>query len=232
MASPVPRFKLRSNTGHIPTPGQRQLSDLGICETVPAWPSIRGRHSSSTRATWSGLQLTNDLTVTGGGTVPNVSIVFPGQEVKVLPGNPGVPGVLTNEAVPGGSVTYQFYAVNPGTYTYYSGTDSALQVEMGLMGAIIVRPRRGDNFAYNHQETIFDREYLFLLSEMDPRIHLWVEQLGPEAVSTTIIWPIISRCSGSSTAVPRLTPWLNPACPGCRISPITPCPECTRAKNC
>ena len=42
------------------------------------------------------VQLTNSLSVAGGGAVPNVSIVFPGQQVTVLGTDPGVPGLLTS----------------------------------------------------------------------------------------------------------------------------------------
>jgi hypothetical protein len=130
------------------------------------------------------VQLTNSLAVSGGGTVPNVSIVFPGQEVTVLVGDPGVAGLLTSEAAPsGGTVTYRFTANNPGTYMYHSGTRPELQVEMGLLGALIVRPSGFPaNYAYNHPDSKFDREYLFLLSEMDPRIHEKVAFFGPDAV--------------------------------------------------
>jgi FtsP/CotA-like multicopper oxidase with cupredoxin domain len=57
---------------------------------------------------------------------------------------------------------------------YHSGTDPALQVEMGLVGAIVVRPYGFDTnnpTAYGHPDTAFDREYLFFLTEMDSRIH-------------------------------------------------------------
>ena len=103
----------------------------------------------------------------------------------------GIPGALTQEAEPGGSVTYEFEAVRPGTYLYESGTEPWLQVEMGLMGALIVRPTGGldqlpggndaDGYAtspghaYNEAATAFDREYLFILSEMDPLVHDMVE---------------------------------------------------------
>ena len=49
-------------------------------------------------------------------------------------------GLLTQEAAPGGTVTYTFTASSPGTRAYYSGTQGDLQVEMGLYGAIIVLP--------------------------------------------------------------------------------------------
>ncbi len=152
--------------------------------------------------------LTNSLTVAGGGPSPNVSIVFPGHQAKAITADPGVPGILTKEAAPGGTVTYQFKATYPGTYTYYSGTDSALQIEMGLMGVIIVRPSNGSNYAYNHQDTRFDQEYLFLLSEMDPRIHQEVEIFGPQALAATdylanydpVLWFINGRVAPDTMA--------------------------------
>ncbi|HEV7206371.1 MAG TPA: multicopper oxidase domain-containing protein [Jatrophihabitans sp.] len=41
-------------------------------------------------------------------------------------------------------VTYTFVADHPGTFLYESGTDPQLQVQMGLAGAIVVRPRAGN----------------------------------------------------------------------------------------
>jgi FtsP/CotA-like multicopper oxidase with cupredoxin domain len=104
----------------------------------------------------------------------NVSIVFPGLSVSATG---GVDGLLTKEAPPDGTtqVTYTFTAVHPGTYLYRSGTRPDLQIEMGLAGAIIVRPAMGANYAYNHANTHFDREFLYLITEMDPNIHRKVE---------------------------------------------------------
>jgi hypothetical protein len=42
---------------------------------------------------------------------------------------------------------------------------------MGLTGVLIVRPTLGAKYAYNDPATAFDREYLFFMSAMDPRIH-------------------------------------------------------------
>jgi len=138
--------------------------------------------------------LTNGLPTAAG----NTSILFPGFNVTATG---GVPGLLTQEAAPGGSVTYTFTASSPGTRAYYSGTQGDLQVEMGLYGAIIVLPSAvpgactaglpatnpGGNAAaqaswgesdfrlaaaaYDHAKTCYDREYLFQFSEMDPNIH-------------------------------------------------------------
>ena len=207
-------FNLTATTGHISTPDGGSYLIWGYANGAglaqyPA-PTLIVNQGALVR-----VKLTNKLTVAGGGTPPNVSMVFPGQKVDIVPTDRGVPGVLTNEAAPNKSVTYQFTAANPGTYTYYSGTDSALQVEMGLMGALIVRPSAGAQYAYNHQNTQFDRETLFLLSEMDPRIHQVVESFGPAAVAATgylanyfpVLWFINGRAAPDTMAEP-MAPWL------------------------
>lgn len=119
------------------------------------------------------------VTVTLQNQLPvPVSIVFPGMAVTATG---GAQGLLTREvpaAAPGattGSVTYVFRAEQPGTYSYTSGTRRDLEVEMGLFGAIVVRPRDGgtvvSNRAYPHASTAFEQEYLFVVSEADPLIH-------------------------------------------------------------
>lgn len=129
--------------------------------------------------------------------VGNTSILFPGFNVTSSTGAGTQRGLLTQEAAPGGTVTYTFTATTPGTRAYYSGTQGDLQVEMGLYGAIIVLPSsiptdctsslhssnlaaqgfHGESdfrlaaAAYNHAGACYDREYIFQFSEMDPRIH-------------------------------------------------------------
>lgn len=136
------------------------------------------------------VQLTNGLPASAG----NTSILFPGFQVTTTG---GVTGLLTQEAAPGGVVTYTFIAATPGTHSYYSGTQADLQVEMGLYGALIVLPKtipsacttglpaanvaveqahdesdfRLAAAAYDHAKTCYDREYLFQFSEMDSNIH-------------------------------------------------------------
>lgn len=109
------------------------------------------------------------------------SMVFPGQSGvttscdDAIPA--GTPGLLTCEAAADGAattVTYTFTASQPGTYLYHSGTRPDLQVEMGLVGAIIVRPATysdSNRIAYNHAGSAYDHEYLFLLTEMDFQVH-------------------------------------------------------------
>jgi len=140
------------------------------------------------------VNLLNGLPAAAG----NTSILFPG---FVVTATGGVQGLLTKEAAPAGTVSYSFVASSPGTHAYYSGTQGDLQVEMGLYGAVIVRPANvpavctaglpvtaaGNNqaaktfwgehdyrlaaAAYDHPRSCYDREYLFQWAEMDPNIH-------------------------------------------------------------
>jgi hypothetical protein len=105
------------------------------------------------------------------------SIVFPGQDAGIDTTG-GSAGLLTREAdADGGTVTYSFTVGHPGTYLYESGSDPSKQIEMGLYGALVVRPSTGANFAYDSASTQFDprREYLLVLGEIDPALHHAVE---------------------------------------------------------
>ncbi len=157
------------------------------------------------------------VTVTLQNQLPvPVSIVFPGQVGVTATG--GVQGTLTREVppagAPGGPVTYTFVAGQPGTYLYHSGTHPALQVDMGLVGALIVRPSVAGR-AYAQPGTQYTREHLFLLSEMDPALHAQVyDQVmagQPVAVDTTAFRPTLWFINGRNavdTMQPAGVPWL------------------------
>jgi hypothetical protein len=103
---------------------------------TPTCPSMQvpGPTMIVTEGQTVSITLTNQLPTAAG----NTSILFPGFTVTA---SGGVTGLLTNEAVPGGTpVTYTFVASSPGTHPYYSGTQGDLQIEMGLYGAIVVLP--------------------------------------------------------------------------------------------
>jgi FtsP/CotA-like multicopper oxidase with cupredoxin domain len=115
------------------------------------------------------------------------SIVFPGHAVAASGGNAGL---LTQESCGStDTVTYNFTASQPGTYIYQSGTQAELQIEMGLVGAIIVRPSVGEGYAYN-LDTGFDHEYLFLLTSMDPGVHAQAEQGDFANIDMTDRYPV------------------------------------------
>ncbi len=151
------------------------------------------------------INLTNNLPVP-------TSIVFPGQDVTTTG---GTPGIITAEAPAlTGTVIYSFTADHPGTYTYYSGTRSELQIEMGLVGAIIVRPT-GFNLnnprAYSDVDSSYDREYLFLLSEIDLDIHDLVNSGNMALIDNTAFFPVYWFINGRAfpdTIDVSNAPWL------------------------
>jgi len=179
----------------VPSNGTASLIAGANCPTMQIPGPTLVVHQGATVT----VTLTNSLPAAAG----NTSILFPGFNVTA---SGGVVGLLTREAVHGGTVTYSFTADTEGTHAYYSGTQGDLQIEMGLSGAIIVLPAsvpvactanqgsgtgtfndqaraaNGENdyrlakSAYSHSATCYDREYLFQFSEMDPRIHRQVEE--------------------------------------------------------
>jgi FtsP/CotA-like multicopper oxidase with cupredoxin domain len=195
-------FDLRAEANYVTQPDGANIYSWGYgCNTPPAGfaPStISGANCPTMQIPGPTLivhqgdivtvTLTNNLPPAAG----NTSILFPGFSVQ---STGGLPGVLTQEAPVGGTVTYTFTATNAGTHAYYSGTQGDLQVEMGLYGAIIVLPNgvpagchavtgtlpdgqpdfRLAAAAYNHSEACYDREYIFQFSEMDPNIHSQAE---------------------------------------------------------
>jgi hypothetical protein len=162
------------------------------------------------------ITLHNDLPKAAG----NVSMVFMGQQVTA---SGGVSGALTNEAVNGGDVIYTFTPSKPGTYQYHSGTRADLQVEMGLYGAMIVRPEPvpascvamySDAYesgaAYNHPDACYDREFLFVTSSIDYQLHKAVEQqstgagpivLPPDAFESSEYWLLNGRVGPDTMAI-------------------------------
>jgi FtsP/CotA-like multicopper oxidase with cupredoxin domain len=138
-----------------------------------------------------------------------VSIVFPGQAVTATG---GTPGLLTMEApavttlgTTTGPVTYTFTALQPGTYIYYSGTRPDLEVEMGMVGTIIVRPSgfagMSPKQVYSDPSTAYDREYLVLLTEADPTMHKQV------AFASGTVAQIQAKIAQIDTTTRRAVDW-------------------------
>jgi FtsP/CotA-like multicopper oxidase with cupredoxin domain len=148
------------------------------------------------------------------------SIVFPGQKGVKANGNPAQPqfdsgGSLTSLVQPAaasdGSVTYTFTAGSPGTYLYESGTDVDKQLQMGLYGALVVRPAGHPNQVNNRTDSAFTtgKEYVFLLSEIDPDVHLAVERNQPiNLAGSKSRYFMINGRSMPDTLAPNNAPWL------------------------
>lgn len=192
---PGPTFNLTARADYISTADGNSVLTWGYANGTgvmqyPGPPLVVNQGETVT------ITLTNTLAVP-------TSLVFPGQTgVSTNCGAIGTAsGLMTCEALPaGGTVTYTFTAAQPGTYLYHSGTQSALQVEMGLVGALIVRPAAA-NQAYGHAGSAYDREYLLLLTEMDPNIHNQVAQgnLSPDLTNYFPVQWFINGRNGMDT---------------------------------
>jgi FtsP/CotA-like multicopper oxidase with cupredoxin domain len=184
---PGPGFDLTANAGYVSMPDGGSIYSWGYGNGNGAAMQLPGPSLEVTAGQVVTVTLHNALPAAAG----NTSIVFPGHVISSTIG--GVPGLLTQEAPPGGSVQYTFTAGKPGTYQYHSGTRPDLQVEMGLYGTLIVRPAAAPPvgctaWAYDHLATCYDREYLFLISEIDIDVHVAAEAAasgpGPMDVPT------------------------------------------------
>lgn len=155
-----PNFNLTAQDAYLNQPDGSAVYSWGYgCNGAPAGfapAAITNAFCNSMQVPGPTLIVTEGQTVTvnllnGLPTAAgNTSILFPGFQVTASAGtqptgcsstmNPTVQGLLTTEAAPGCIVTYTFLASQPGTHSYYSGTQGDLQVEMGLYGAVIVLP--------------------------------------------------------------------------------------------
>jgi len=145
-----------------------------------------------------------------------VSIVFPGQTgvTAVMTSGVGNSGLFTLEANSGETVQYSFTASQPGTYLYESGTEPHKQIQMGLFGALVVRPAMdtaAQHFAYNDATTEYnpEYEYLLLLHDIDPDLHQAVERGETYDVTAKHdrYWTINGR-SNPDTLFGNGVPWL------------------------
>jgi FtsP/CotA-like multicopper oxidase with cupredoxin domain len=120
------------------------------------------------------------INLTNSGVPQPVSIVVTGHNTTVDEVNStGSQGLVTWAAEVGEMVSYTFTPSEPGTYLYHSldGSNPGLHVEMGLLGVLVVRPADGSRSAYGaNTETDYEQEFLYLLTEVDPDIHLQMER--------------------------------------------------------
>jgi hypothetical protein len=220
-----PSFTLTSHTGYIGTPDGN---------VVFMW----GLSSGSDPFQYPG----PILCVTEGDTVTIVlhntlshdtSLVFPGQENVLADGQPDGPvfsgggdllSLAKTASASGGSVTYSFVASRPGTFLYHSGTETDIQVPMGLFGAIVVRPAGHPDWLYSDSKTAFNpnREYITLLSEVDPLLSAAMETGNPFNASNyhPRYWFINGR-GLPDTLAPNYASWL-PGQPYGALVRITP----------
>jgi hypothetical protein len=134
-------FNLVANDGYISTPDGNAVYNWGFAD---ADKSGHFQLPGPVLCAYEG----DNIVVTLSNQLPiATSIQFPGQTGVLANSVADGPQVsagqlisLATEAAPAGSVTYSFTAAHEGTYLYESGSDPQLQVQMGLFGALVVRP--------------------------------------------------------------------------------------------
>lgn len=205
-----PTFNLATATGYAMFPDGNTIYFWGYADTDSGGGF---QYPGPTLCVNEGDTVTVNLT----NTLPEpVSIVFPGQTAvsAAMTSGSGNAGLFTLEANPGETVQYSFTASQPGTYLYESGTAPHKQIQMGLFGALIVRPSMDtatQHFAYNDAATEYnpEYEYLLLLHDLDPELHRAVELGQPYDVTTKHdrYWTINGR-SNPDTLFGNGVPWL------------------------
>jgi FtsP/CotA-like multicopper oxidase with cupredoxin domain len=120
-----------------------------------------------------------------------VSVIIPGQGATFAPvrftdaqGRQRVRS-FTAETAPGATRAYTWTGLKPGTFLYQSGTHPAVQVQMGLYGA--VKKNQAAGLAY--PGVAYDSELVLLFSEIDPALHQAVatNNYGPgKGVTSTL----------------------------------------------
>jgi FtsP/CotA-like multicopper oxidase with cupredoxin domain len=215
----MPTINLWAKEGYLSTPDGNSIYFWGLAATPDDPAQFPGPHIIMKQGETVTVNLVNTL------TAEPVSILFNGQANVMVNGSPAQPqydvsGTLisfTNHALPGGgTVSYTFTPVGPGTFLYESGTNPAKQLQLGLCGALIVRPGDYDSAipayktAYGYgTDTEFDREYLLITGEIDPELHQAVAEGRPYRISQfkPRYWTLNGRCA-PDTMVADNVPYL------------------------
>lgn len=239
-------FTLTTQTGYITLPDGNTVYMWGLSENDQPF-----QHPSPYLCVNEG----DTVTVVVHNTLAyDISLIFPGQKNVLANGEPSQPVYSSGELVSlaqvapanGGTVTYQFVAETPGTYIYESGTEPMVQINMGLFGGLIVYPENyldlttdpTGSLAYAYDDPATDApslytafnpnyEYAIIMSEIDPMLHMAVEQGQPYDITQyrSRYWLYNGR-SFPDTVADSGAPWLpnQPYGSMTFLYPMDPCP--------
>lgn len=113
----------------------------------------------------------------------------------------------------GGSATYTWATIKPGTYLYSSGTHPQVQVQMGLYGAMTKDAGAGQ-VAYNQGATnvVYGNQATLIYSEVDPALHAAVAAgtYGAGGPTSTLEYrPKYFLINGAPNAAATLAPFIT-----------------------
>ncbi len=188
-ATPAIEYDMEARDGYIEMPDGNTVYTWSFAEVGDAFqfpgPNLCVSQGDVVRVRFRNPSDLDNLT--GGIPAQLTSIVFPGQTGVTASGGQG--GLLTNEVsqsttITPDYVTYEFTATNAGTYMYESGSDPAVQIQMGMFGGLVVYPTGPTGHAYaetgltDRYAYDTDHEYLLLFHEIDAALHTEVELLA------------------------------------------------------
>jgi len=187
-------------------------------------PTVPGQRINALAGDTLSITLTNTLPVP-------VSLVIPGQSITPSPTFVGGRVMSFTTEIPAysgtgkpPSATYTWSNLKAGTYLYQSGTNPAVQVQMGLYGALTINaaePVGLPKEAYTGKT--YDAEALLLFSEVDQDLHQAIADgnyigipatnptpvPGPQVTSTINYWPRYFLINGEGFLPPASFPNLG-----------------------
>jgi len=106
--------------------------------------------------------------------------------------------------IQGGSYTYQWRPMFPGTYFYHCHTNTVLHAEMGMYGALIIDPPEGPGTLLSGGPT-YDVEAFWVVDEIDSRWHnlSWDAGTCGQDVGLNVLNPdyfVITGVDGTGTS--------------------------------
>ena len=103
----------------------------------------------------------------------------------ILPsGMDGVGGLSQPQIQPGETFAYEFDLVQHGTHMYHPHADEMVQLAMGMMGLLIIHPKRGEAVP-------IDRDYAFLLHNF--ALHPGTRRPDPAIMQDFDLWTFNSK---------------------------------------
>ena len=169
---------------------------------------------------------TSTLTINLKNQLPvPTSLVIPGQPFAAVPVRNAAGRIvsMTAETLAGATGSYTFTDLKPGTFLYQSGTHQAVQVQMGLYGAVTqdaVAAVAGTPAtpAEAYDLVPYDSQVLLLYSEIDVALHRAVADgtygTPPGPTSTINYNPTLFLINGESYANETVTPAIEAGAAG------------------
>lgn len=173
IASQTRNFTLYVRDTYIKLPGGKQIYAFGYTDNPNGPAKIPGPTLTVNQGDTVNLTLINDKDPTktddnptgDGHTVHLHGLDLPSDMDGDPMTAPGQHPVMQNTRF-----VYHFVAKEPGTYWYHCHQSTPEHIQMGMYGAFVILPKGDAHRAYPDTPT-FDKDYTFVLSDMDGNMH-------------------------------------------------------------